>query len=136
VGYNTYVNGRYRIEPELPDHVISNLGMHEDGDSHLACSSGGTPDTVGLVNGQITVIPGDSWTEVESRHDEPYKAYDIQDHVKAMVEAAQQRGCTVNGALYLDGEDSRDFHRIRVENNAIHFETPELVWPNGDKGWS
>jgi len=135
MGYETYVIGGYKIEPSLPDSVIEQLDMHEDGESELICKSGGTPDTVGLVNGQIAVISGNSWTEVECRLEEPFKAYTLDETVGTLADVAKKQGATMIGALYLDGEESSDFSRYRIQNGTVIHEVPEFLWPNGDKGW-
>jgi hypothetical protein len=135
MGYESYVTGNYTIRPDLPPHVIDALDLGESGASELVAESGGEPETLGLVDGQIAVIPGNSWTEITCRIDERYRAENLGETVEVLAKAAAKAGCVMNGSLYLDGDNSDDFSRIRVEDNQVLHEQPELVWPNGDKGW-
>lgn len=135
MGYNTYVTGELRVRPKLSDKDIEALDAGPDGDSNLFATSAGDDDTVELVNGEITVVPGKSWTVVRPRSEEPHKAYDLPSEVQKLAEVATKRGCKVTGALYLDGEDSNDLSRIRVDGAKAVQEEPKFVWPNGDEGW-
>ena len=138
MGYQTYVTGSIKIQPRLPDALISKLGLDptdEDSESDLEAVQGGEDDTVELINGQITVVPGNSWTVLRCRFEEPYKAYTTQENLDRVAKEVAKQGCTASGALYMDGEESTDLTRVRIENGKAVHEQPSLVWPNGDTGW-
>lgn len=141
MGYDHYATGALIVKPALPDAVIATLCMDDAGDSDLLCLNQGAPDDVGLVTDPVTgaqtigVIPGNSWTEARWRWEEPGRAEGLGGAIQMLADAAKKHRCTVEGALYASGEDAGDLSRLRVEKYKVIEEAPELVWPNGDKGW-
>ena len=137
MGYYSAISGSWQIRPRLPEDAIDEL--HLDGESDAGATfvaiSEGEEDSVELVNNEITVVPGDSWTQIECRYEEPIKAYGLGEELDEIVKAAHKAGCTIEGAIYVSGEESPDFSRWRVEDGALLEERPEFLWPNGDKGW-
>jgi hypothetical protein len=140
VGYNTYVSGSLTVTPKLSDKQLEKLGLEEnsstDDHSLFVGFTMGEEDTVGVVKGEITVIPGKSYTRIECRYDSSFKAYDLPEQFVDLANALTRAGHKIEGAFYLDGEDASDFSRLRVDEKGVpHHEEPEWVWPNGDKGW-
>lgn len=134
MGYNTYVHGEIIVEPALSEALIKRLGLGRNGDVYdFVAIQDGTDDDVQLINGEITVVPGTKHTRIEPRFDEPFKAYESAEQLDKIMLAAKKAGHDANGAMYFDGEETRDFARIRVEHCVTHGERPKLVWPNGDE---
>lgn len=136
--YNSYVTGEFIIEPAMDQGQIDSLGMGENDDAELLLENMGAEDTVELINGTITVVPGKRRTRVSARYgEEPYKAYGLGTEINTLVVAVRKFGLKMNGAMYLNGEESPDLSRYRVTDNAgpMH-EQPKFVWPNGDEGWT
>jgi hypothetical protein len=141
MGYYSHVTGSMRVEPRLSDADLKALDLDDDSDKYTTFigRSGGEDDTVGVVNGQIAVIPGKSYTLIEIRHDDAFKAYDFEAEVADLVATVTKRGHKIEGSLYVAGEENDDRWRMRIINDqkgtrAVQ-EQPEWVWPNGDKGW-
>lgn len=133
MGYNTYVHGGWRIEPPLSDKACEYLQLREHDDGEFRASVHGTPDDVGLVNGEIKVIPGHQYMFIEPRMDEPYKAYDTGETLDKIAETIRKAGCTGLGSIYLFGEEHNDTSRYRLNQTTLVHERPKLVWPNGDE---
>lgn len=136
MGYNSRVTGILTIKPALSDKAVEELGLEEDGQVQidLVAERCGEEEDVALVNGVITVVPGNSWTEVIPRYEDEYKAYHLGENIEAVVARARTEGCLTNGLIYVAGEEDGDYSRYRIEDNAIEHEHPEFLWPNGDKG--
>lgn len=145
MGYESYVTGVVKIEPAISGQLIAALGLTPDDQlasgqvsaNDLQAHQKGEEDTVGVVNGTIAVIPGQSYTEITCRIDERYKAYDLGEHVDRLAQQLKRvGGYKVTGALYVDGEEFDDNGRWRIDANgdAVH-ELATFLWPNGDKGW-
>lgn len=137
MGYESIVTGWLRVTPKFTEDQIADLGLGVDDTDgiELVGNNVGEDDTVGVVDGEITVIPGLSWTHIECRLEEPYKAYHIGDSIDSIVAHAKGTEREVEGALYVQGENSLDLSRYRVENGKVVHEEPTLTWPNGDEGW-
>ena len=137
MGYDHWVVGKLIIKPAIPESELQANGLDDaaDSESDLACQNVGDPDTVGLVDGEITVIQGNSWTEAKWRWEERTNASALQEAVQTLADLAKIHGCTVEGALYASGDDHPDLSRLRVENYKVIEEAPEYLWPNGDQGW-
>jgi len=135
MGYQTSVHGSLKVEPRLTDKEIEKFDLDGDiNDRLLVGHQRGEDDTVGVVDGQITVIPGKSYTEITCAWDEPFKAYDLPEVFATTVQKILKAGHTITGALYLEGEESGDFSRLRVDDDKAVHEHPVFLWPNGDKG--
>lgn len=134
MGYNTHVTGEFRVTPRL-DQDLSDFRSYfsEDYENELFAENMGEEETVGLVNGEITVIPGDGYTSVQPRFNEPHKAYELESDVQEFLRRVKAHGNTVNGVFKCYGEEDGDIARIRIEDNAYHSERPTLRWPNGDE---
>jgi len=139
MGYRSTVSGSLRIEPGIPQRLLEGAGALSDYGDHPDASStllATTVDdsTVGMVDGQITVI-GNDYTEVACRLDEEFKAYDFDSDVETFIKLVKVHSpsSTANGTLVVTGEGSGDIWRVRVEDNHVVTEHPKLVWPNGDE---
>lgn len=133
MGYNSHVWGGLVAKPAVPEKAIADDFGETDSDRCLIATNGGEDDDLQLVDGELTIIPGNTFTLVECRYDDEFKAYSLSDDVGAFVSIATDHGSVVNGSMYARGEDG-ELHRVRVENNKVLEEWPELVWPNGDRG--
>jgi hypothetical protein len=137
MGYDYYIDGEILLKPKLSVKAANDL---IDSCEYLDFREGGEEDTVGLVKGEITVIPGDSWTSVVFAAGEPTRVdhQELLADLQRVARWAKVEGCTaVAGALYCNGEDSPDLSRFLIGTDfKPREEHPTFVWPNGDKGWS
>lgn len=131
MGYYSHMSGRLEATPALDQKDIDASAWGESGDSDLFVFNQGADDTVSLVDGEITVVPGVKTTIAESRTEEEFKAYSTDSEVQEFVKWATSKGSTVTGFLILKGEDGA-IHRIRIDGTKVVSEEPQLIWPNGD----
>ena len=126
MGYYTYITGSVDVTPEIdPSHLaqIQALECFQEeyfviGESRA--TQGG--DTLGLVNGVVTVIPGHKipgYTHIKVGFDESIKAYDFDSQVQTLVDELDQLGYQVNGNFDGDGEESDDFWRLDIQGNVV-----------------
>lgn len=135
MGYDYYVDGEIILRPKLRAKDANDL---IDACEYLDFREAGEDDTVGLVKGEISVIPGDSWTSVVFAALEPTRldAQQLLIELQEVANRAKREGCTIEGALYCNGEESPDLSRFIISDFKAIEEHPTFVWPNGDKGWS
>lgn len=147
--------GSLIVEPQLTSKHIDILDMGDDGGrSILRAIQEGDEDTVALVNGEITVIPGNSFTTITPRWNTTIFDEQLLQTVETLVEYANVRGHTITGALYVtimpdyswneeqghvaEGWEPHSY-RLRVstltDGGKVLREEPEIIWPNGDAGW-
>lgn len=135
MGYDTYVTGSLTVTPKLSERQIADLRLDEDDGDELVAQSGGEDDTVGVVDGELTVIPGKSFTLITCRYEEPFRAGGLSETFVEAFTKIVKAGHKVEGALYGAGEEFPDAWRLRVDNGKPVHETPEFLWPDGTKGW-
>lgn len=60
--------------------------------------------------------------------DEPYKAYEIDDHINEIADTFG-KGREFSGYLSGEGEEPGDLWRLYIRDGAAVRVTPEIVWP-------
>lgn len=133
MGYYTRLEGRITITPPIAEKDWLD-DARDPGDNVFVLEEEEGEQELALVDGRIEVVGDPSVLRGVMRYEEPVKAYSADQDVKNLVDWAKSHGSEINGFLYGTGEDSERW-RIRIEANDIHSETPELVWPDGSKGW-
>jgi hypothetical protein len=135
MGYYSHLSGEVTFTPGF-DAKGTKFDPSNVGDSCVAITTTGTPDTVALVDGKVTVVPGTLTSTIASAYEDSIKAYSLEgDFAEAVALAVANGATTFEGAIYVSGEEDDDRWRLRVENGKGIDERPELVWPNGDRGW-
>lgn len=142
MGYNFMVSGRIVGKPAPAPLVIPD-SYGPEGDHEFYVEVSGEESTVGVVDGRVTVIEGDQFIVIEPRwNEEPYGATNANESLIEVLGVLQRQGVEkFRGAIYLAGEGDDDRSRLRVTSYSasgaptITQERPEMIWPNGDRGW-
>lgn len=122
--------GSGRIEPGIDLETIEDWGMGEADDSLFQIESmSGEPDTVGLVDGQISVIPGRSYNLVVHR-DGSGAGEEVPVQLSAVAKACKDHGVRFDADFKVVGE-VESITRYVVINNEVSHLRPKLVWPDG-----
>jgi hypothetical protein len=128
MGYYTYITGGLEISPPIDESKFTEF---VGDDSYFTFELVPGDEDVQLINGIITVVGQSAGhTDVNLNFDESIKAYDFEDHVNRLVGRAKSLGHQADGAFYGDGEESEDFWRLGVDNNALSTESGEIVYPS------
>ena len=131
-----WLGGSITVRPPLPESKLKELGLYVNDndvtDAQLTCESAGEEETIGLVDGEIKVIAGDSWTTVTVRdNDTPYGVNDLESDLNVLLGLVDAHSANASGAIYF--MDDMGPGRYYVEGNEFQVERPVALWPNGDK---
>lgn len=131
MGYVSYITGSGRISPAIEKGKVDYWNGKEV--DLVISDPKGEPDDVQVINGEITIVPGNSYNDVTVRWDEPYKAYEFEKVVHALAELCAADDVKFNADFLADGEESTDFSRAVVVDNVVTGMRPKLVWPDGQE---
>lgn len=139
MGYSRWITGSAEVKPPLDDKTLAKIqadnNMHEDLLlDYFTVEDAGDPDTVALVNGEITVIPGTKTSMIGLGIEERMNHSDFEEMCAVLAKAVHRAGSVIEGSFTIYGEDDPDISRVRFDGKGGTIdERPKLLWPNGDQ---
>lgn len=135
MGYYTRVTGEIRVTPpitwaEAKDTTWAQQGSgHYDRDFEFVLHMNEQDDET-VIEGELVQVVRRTFTRVEPRWDDSYKAYYSKENLQQLVDAFP--GHEWIGYLEGEGEgagDGPDIWRLYVRDGKVIEVRPELVWP-------
>lgn len=130
MGYYTQYSGEITINPPIPwtdintDYLPQNAWRSNvDVQLRIDETTVNTDEGILILRKAIAIQPVT---------DEPYKGYDIIDHVQRIVDSYGD-GHTFNGFISCQGDESGDLWRLEVRDGQAVKVRPRIVWPDGSE---
>ena len=132
MGYYTRVTGELHIEPPLtwPEFKDSRFlpgSPNDNGNYDVQLRA--DEETVDTDEGQLVRKTA---SVLLPRWDDSFKAYNLIEHVQAVIDAFPGR--TFTGRLECEGEDNTDMWRLIVRDGRAVRVEPRIVWPDEEDG--
>ena len=133
MGYYTNLSGEAEIRKAvIPDDVLNREGWSASTDSdYFLIETDGEPDDVQLIDGEITVVPGDQFQTVTLRWDDSVKAYNFDERCQALMDAVKAVGGEITGEFVGRGEENGDIWRVVFNGTTKKREEAVTRWPDG-----
>jgi hypothetical protein len=118
MGYNSYISGEIVISPQV------SVSDELDGLPTISVPKG---------NFVYRIKDGVSHEIVTTNKDEQ-RAGELKKELTQLVSQVQQVGRAFVGIINVEGANSRDIWRLRVDNSGkVVEERPRMIWPAGDQ---
>lgn len=127
MGYETSVSGQIEITPPINWGELRRANWPVD--DRYARNIRLVIEETEVETDEGTMIRRAATAIAPMQLDEPYKAYEIDDHVNEVV-AVFGKDRTFTGYLEGAGEETGDMWRLYVRDGAAERVRPQIVWPD------